>query len=312
MLSRSAQGLYWMGRYLERAQHLCRLLRLQSEALVDRPIREIYFGWRRIYNSLDREPPGGRLVSGNDAFTLADSYTLADDLTFDRTNPASVWYCFALGRENARQMRHCISAEMWTSLNLAYLRFQRLGLQDIWMSSSEGFYADMETEISTFSGVAEATMYRDDGWHFMQLGQVIERAQLSASLLLAQIDGSAAEEEADWTTLLRAYHAVDAYNRRYGVEVHSEQVLDLLVTDPMLPNSLCRSLDVTTEQLAELAPAPNASSSAAARRLAGRLGALIHYEWPDREDHEESLSQVNTYCLELHNLVNSTYFDYDL
>ena len=62
MLSRSAQGLYWMGRYLERAEHLCRLLRLQTEALVDRPVREIYFGWKRIYGSMYRQPPLGRVL----------------------------------------------------------------------------------------------------------------------------------------------------------------------------------------------------------------------------------------------------------
>ena len=126
MLSRSAQGLYWMGRYLERAEHLCRLLRLETEALVDRPPREIYFGWSRIYGSINRLPPGGTLEIGDDLFTLVDSYTLADDLTFEHSNPDSVWSCFALGRENARQMRHCISAEMWTRLNLAYLRVQKL------------------------------------------------------------------------------------------------------------------------------------------------------------------------------------------
>ena len=91
MLSRSAQGLYWMGRYLERAEFLCRLLRFQTEALVDRPIREIHFGWTRIYNSMGREPPGGGLeLMDSDEFTLADSYTLADDLTFERSNSDSV------------------------------------------------------------------------------------------------------------------------------------------------------------------------------------------------------------------------------
>ena len=88
MLSRSAQGLYWMGRYLERARHLSRLLQLQSEALVDRPVREIYFGWRRIYASVGRAPPGGSLeVSDDDDFVLADSFTLVDDLTFERLEP---------------------------------------------------------------------------------------------------------------------------------------------------------------------------------------------------------------------------------
>ena len=122
MLSRSAQSLYWMGRYLERAGHLCSLLRLQSEALVDRPIREIHFGWNRIYASVRRDPPGGRVdLFGDEEFALADSFALADDLTFERSNPCSVLSCFAMGRENARNQRHCISPEVWTCLNTAYL-----------------------------------------------------------------------------------------------------------------------------------------------------------------------------------------------
>ena len=76
MLSRSAQGLYWMGRYLERAEHLCRLLRLQTKALVDRPVREIYFGWKRIYGSMYRQPPLGECFLPELGWT-----------EFDPTNP---------------------------------------------------------------------------------------------------------------------------------------------------------------------------------------------------------------------------------
>ena len=317
MLARSAQGLYWMGRYLERAQHLCRLLQLQTEALVDRPIREIYFGWSRIYSSMNREPPGGSLELGSDDdYTLADSFALADDLTFERSNPNSMWSCFTSGRENARQMRHCISAEMWSYLNQAYLRIQRLSIQDIWRTAPESFYAETETAINTFYGVAGAGMYRDDGWRFMQLGRLIERAQFSTSILLAQIlaqiGGMATKEDSDddWTTLLRAYRALEVYNRRCGVEVYPERALDLLVTDPMLPNSLCRSLDVAVAELAALSPGPDADATAATRRLAHRLSALIHYEWPDRRDHQAFLLQVRNYSRDLHNLVTATYFDY--
>ena len=98
MLSRSAEGLYWMGRYLERAQHLSRLLRVQTETLLDRPVDEIHFGGLRMYGSLDRQPPVGSLeLLGQDDYSLADSYTLADDLTFERTNPDSVWSGVANG-----------------------------------------------------------------------------------------------------------------------------------------------------------------------------------------------------------------------
>ncbi len=350
MLARSAQGLYWMGRYLERADHLCRLLRLQTEALVDRPVAEIYSGWNRIYSSLDRQPPGTGLdmlpnagfdqaqaqgegvlqvmgvpgtrawqISGGDEYTLADSFTLADDLTFESSNPGSVWSCFAQGRENARQIRHCISAEMWRSLNLAYLRIQHINILEIWNSSPEAFYLEIDADIDNFMGVAAATMYRDEGWHFMQLGRFIERAQLSVALYLAQIElfpvdysGPYEGSESDWVTLLRMYHAVEAYNRAYSVEVSPVQVLELLVTDPLLPDSLCRSLEVVASELSSIAPGPDAEADAAARRLAGRLTAVVNYDWPDASDKQRLLLRLRERCFELHGLVSTAFFDYAL
>ena len=126
MLSRSGQGLYWMARFLERAAHLCRLMQLQVETLVDRPLREIHFGWNRVYSSMNQSPPAGTLEAfGSDDCTLADSYTLADHLTFESMmNPESIWNCFAYTRENVREVRNDMSAEMWLSLNMAYLRLQ--------------------------------------------------------------------------------------------------------------------------------------------------------------------------------------------
>ena len=317
MLSRSAQGLYWMGRYLERAGHLCRLLQLQVEALVDRPALEIHFGWRRIYAVLDREPPFGSdfEVDESDDFTLADSYTLAGDLTFERSNSESIRACFAFGRENARQMRHCISGEMWTCLNLAWLRIRDLEIEDIWKVSPENFYVGTTREIDTFVGVADATMYRDEGWRFMQVGRFIERTQLLVALLLAQLDtGRAlgAASDSGWTSLLRACQAFDAYKRSYSVEVRPDRVLELLVADPQLPGSLHRSLEALASELDAIGPGPDATAGAAAERLAGRLCALIRYEWPDRQDWEALLTQVREHSLKLHDLVNTTYFDYNL
>ena len=315
MLSRSAQGLYWMGRYLERAGCLCRLLQLQVEALVDRPVPEIQSGWSRIYAVLDRQPPFGDDLESDesDDFALADSYTLAGDLTFERSNLESLRSCFALGRENARQMRHCISAEMWTCLNLAWLRIRELDLEDIWRVSPESFYAETTHEIDTFVGVAEATMYRDEGWRFMQLGRFIERAQLLVALLLAQLATSRAlstAPELGWTSLLRACRAFDAYKRSYSVDIQPGLVLDLLVTDPILPGSLCHALDTLAAELAAIGPGPG--PYAAAERLAGRICALARYEWPDREDQEALVKQAEEHCRKLHGLVVDSYFDYSV
>ena len=315
MLSRNAQGLYWMGRYLEGAQHLCGLLRLQTEALVDRPIREIYAGWKRIYDGIGREPPGGSLaLSETDEFTLADSYTLADDLTFERSNPDSVWRCLAMGRENARQMRNSISADMWTSLNLAYLRIQDLAIQDIW-TAPESFYAETFAEINTFTGVAAFTMYRDDGWHFLQLGCSMERSQLLASLLLAHLLSEVSAEEVredDWATLLRAYHATETYNRKHSVEVFGDKVLELLLNDSMLPRSLRCSIDQLSAGLSGLKPGPDPGSNAAVRQAEIRLNNLVDQGLTPQGNRVALLRRVNERCRELHQLVSDSYFSYPL
>lgn len=328
MLARSAESLYWMGRYLERAERLCRLLQLQSAALVDRPLREIHFGWQRIYLSIGREPPGGTTRFQTDDFVLADSYTLADDLAFEGSNPDSVWNCFAQGRENARHTRHCISGEMWTQLNMAYLAIQPVGIADIWRASPESFFAATAAKINTFDGVAESTMYRDDGWRFMQLGRYVERAQLSAALLLAQIslaDGGDDEDkdmdadadsdggpdsEAAWASLLRINHAFEAYVRQHGVTVLPDAVIDLLATDPLLPNSLYRSLEIAAAQVSEISPGPNPEANAAVRRAVGRLCALLLYVWPEETDRAELLGTVRGLCRELHQLVVNAWFEY--
>ena len=320
MLARSAEGLYWTGRHLERAAHLARLLWLQVEALVDRPVEEIHFGWRRIYRSLRRAPPGGREeFGGGDDYTLADSYTLADDLTFERANPASLRSCFAAGRENARQMRHCISAEMWTCLNLAWLRIAASEMRQIWSASPEAFYAATARDIDAFTGVAEATMYRDEGWRFMRLGRFIERAQLTLALLLAQLRcASADEDEAEWSGLLRTYHALEAYHRRHGLAVAPRAALDLLVTDPRLSRSLCHALKAAQAELAAIGPGPGTRANAEATRLAGKLCALAEYDWRQQaageiqEREGALLQQAEGHCRRLHELAALTYFDYGI
>ena len=148
---------------------------------------------------------------------------------------------------------------------------------------------------------------------FLQLGRVMERSQFLVALLLFQLAAEKEVEEdsdADWTTLLRAYHAFEAYNRKYSVEVQSGQVLDLLVTDPLIPGSLSRTLDMIAANLSSLGSGSDERSGGEAQRLAGRLGSLVHYDWPDTEDHRKLLKRVREYGRELHGLVTASYFEY--
>ena len=321
MLTRSAEGLYWTGRYLERTDHLCRLLRGQMEALVDRPTREIHFGWRRIYTALGRVQPGMDVGLGgsDDDFTLADAFTLADYLTFERSNPDSIWNGFSLARENARQMRHCISAEFWSCLNLTWLRLRMQRIEQIWKTAPEAFYTELGRDIDTLAGVAAATMYRDQGWRFLELGRYTERAQLIIALLLAHLatmrrpeeDGEAAG--ADWSSLLRVCQAVDAYRRRHGAEVRPARVIDLLVNDPLVPRSLCHAIETASAELHALPLGPGPTADA--RRLAHQVRATLLHDWPvgsSLEARNECLRAVQDQCFTLHDLVMAAHVHYDV
>lgn len=316
MLSRSAQGLYWMGRYLERAAHLSRLMQLQVETLVDRPLREIHFGWNRVYSSMNQFPPAGTLEAfGNDDYALADSYTLADHLTFEPTNPDSIWNCFAYARENARQVRNYISTEMWLSLNMTFLRLRGLTIQEIWKTAPESFYAGTAKDVATFTGVAEATMYRDEGWHFIQLGRYIERGQLSASILLSQIAAQDRQDEsfdADWANLLHVFRAFDAYVHSYSVVVQPGQVLDLVVTDVQLPGSVRRSLDAIASVLDAIGAGPSPDASRQAAVLCASLCAVVREGRSDVASWRTTLEQVNGESRALHQQIMDDYIAYPL
>ena len=118
---------------------------------------------------------------------LVDAFTLADDLTFDAGNPDSIRGCLANARENARQVRNVVDEDLWACLNLAFFDLRDLGITDIWRDRPGDFYRRTEDAVRTFFGIAGSNMYRDDGWHFLQLGRFVERAQLISALLEAQL-----------------------------------------------------------------------------------------------------------------------------
>ena len=318
MLARSAESLYWMGRQLERAEHLSRLMEVQIGALVDRPVHELTFGWRRIYKHLHVQPPSAQADESfrfSDEESLADAYTLADDLTFETSNDYSVWRCFAQGRENARQIRHRISDEMWSALNLTFLRVRDTTLAGIWPEEPDQFYADLVRDINTFFGIAAVSMYRDEGWDFMQLGKTIEHLQLRANLLTIQATDSTpippdGSQDFEWVSLLHAYHADWAYQRIHGIDMDASNALNMLVSEPDLPNSLMYAISRTDERIKELGVAPDAKAGDSALRFAGRLKSLIDHEWPESDDPARMLMLVSNLAERLHGRIAEAWFNY--
>lgn len=316
MLSRGAEGVYWMGRYFERAGHMCRQLRWQVESLVDRPVREIHFGWYRIYSSLGKPIPGAATepAGGEDDRVLVDSRALADDLTFEPTNADSIWSAFKCGRDNARQMRHYLSDEVWTNLNRTYLRFRKLRIEDIWTTAPEAFYEGVAYDLDALSAAEDATMYHDDAWSFLRMGRFIERAQLTIALILAHtaaIRSTGDSFNDDWSSLLRICQAVDAYRYRYGVAIEPDRVLDMLVTDERLPRSLMSGLGVVADELTAIQAGARASAEALALVLS--LTDAVRRDWPDHPDlerREQILAGARDICRRLHEQVLTAYVSY--
>ena len=320
MLARNAEGLYWIGRYLERARHGCRLLAEQISALEDQPVEQIDRNWRRLYRAVGRTPIGGDLVSNadDDDFMLADAYTLTDDLTFERNNPDSIRNCVANARENARQVRNVIADSLWSCLNLAWLELSDVGIETIWTDRPEVFYERTENAIRTFSGVAESAIYRDDPWQFLMLGRFIERTQLLAALLDAHIALFPTDDphhESDWRSLLQVCEAEFAYRHLYSLQHRPHFVVDFLVVDARLAHSIRYALARIVEAL-DAVSGGRPLDSAPGRR-AGRMVAAIDYDWPERAHDDDAATQaaledVRTSCRSLHDEISATYFDYEI
>ena len=320
MLSRNAQGLYWMGRYLERAQHGCHLLAEQFIIIEDRPIEQIDQSWRRLFRAVGRTPLGGHLdpPPDDEDFMLADAYTLADDLTFEPTNPNAIRNCVAAARESARQVRNVIPDKMWSSLNLAYIDLRDVEMETIWNDRPGTFYDRTEGAIRTVSGVAEGTIYRDDNWHFLQLGRFVERLQSVAALLdshIAQFATAAPDDDADWLSLLWICEAHFAYRRLYSQGLRPTSMVDFLVADPSLSHSIRHALGRIVEALGAVAAGPPLRIEA--ERRAGRMVASIDLDWPDRDPEDDDatravLQDLGDSCRQLHDDIAAAYFDYEI
>ena len=320
MLARSARGLYWVGRYLERAQHGCRLLAEQLGALEDRPVAEIELNWRRVYTALGRAPLGGGLAHGlaDDAFMLADAYTLVGDLALEADNPDAIRSCLASARENARQVRNTLDRELWGCLNLAFLGIRDVGIEDIWKDRPADFVRSAEDAARIFWGVAASAMYRDESWHFLRLGRYVERTQLLAALIDSQLAVFPSREhfsESDWLSLLRICGANGAYGRLFSLKVRPPLVINFLVTDPRLPRSVRFGLAMIIDAL-DVVSLREPLAVEAGRR-AGRMAARIDFDWPnldlaDRSATRAMLDGIRDSCRLLHDDIRVAYFDYEI
>ena len=321
LLSTDAQNLYWMSRYLERAGHISRLLVTQFDLIHDRPTGDIERGWRRIYNSLGRKPAGANLmpIQDDDFVMLLDAYTLVDDLTFEPENPDAIVGLFGKARENARQIRNILSHEIWSTLNVSFLEMNKTRLQDIWGDHPRDYFIRSSVAVRTFCGIADATMYRDHGWHFFRLGQQVERIQLTCALLDAHVRLFPTDDyhwDLHWGGLLEICVARGTFRRLHSVDYLPDRVIDFLVGDTGLANSISHGLSQIQKTLEIISGSTDTGQKSEAEWHIGKTRALIDYVWPVRDKDDASmlkiLEQINSGVLEIDNLIHKAYFNYPI
>jgi len=306
MLARVADSLYWIGRYIERAEHVSRLSAVMLNATLDSTQGAVQTG--RIGLAALGEPDSGR---------ANQTYEAAHDLALDRTDSGSVVVSLARARENARQVRDQISTETWERLNLLYLRTTGVGVETAFDDDPPGFLNEIIADLHLFKGAADTTLSHGEGWRFLLLGVHIERAQLIARLLeVCFSDGKtpAVTEPIALMSVLRMACALEPYLRVYTADINSRFILEFLLFDEDFPRSV-RFCTAHIQDLLSHLGAELGVHRSDALRLAGRLDARLKYA--DVGEVETTgasalLTAVAAECSSIHEAIYATFVAYPL
>jgi len=256
MLSRTADNLYWIARYAERAETMARLLEVGSRIAL---LPSSGTGYRSEWDSLLQA--SGTAIGFDRKYGDPVQRNIESYLFFDRDNPSSVASCLFRARENARIVRTALTTQVWDAINTAFQELR--GLERRPRSELELTQLTDWTMRHTamLRGAIDATLLRNDGWDFLNLGYCLERADNTARLmdvkyyvLLPGIDyvGSGLDNY-QWTTLLRAMSAHRAFHWAYGGEVTARKIAHFLILNPQCPRSLIACVDGLNTHLDRLA-----------------------------------------------------------
>lgn len=305
MLARVADSLYWMGRYVERAEHVARLADVMLNATLDRSEAAVQTARIGLAAAGDSDNSRAELV-----------FDAARSLTLDRDDPNSVLMSLARARENARQVRDQITTETWERLNMLYLRVTGEGAGAAFEAGSSAFLHDVIADLHLFKGAADATMSHGEGWRFLMLGVYLERARLVSRLLEVGFgNGLAVTDRTALMNLLRMACALEPYLRRYTAEIEPRHILGFLLFDPEFPRSIRFSTARIEEHLVGISRHVESGGLSAPERLAGRLKARLQYA--DVEELESAgagglLAAVVAECGRIHDAIFETFVAYSL
>jgi len=284
MLSRVADALFWMSRYLERAEHVARLLDVCFHLELD--LHGVLAGphelqWTSLAAILQQQIPKQTRSAASPQAAISHW------LTFDLTNPDSIMSCVSRARGNARSVRGTINSGMWRELNMLYMQLSDPGFSLLATESPHEYFQAVERGSCLFQGVCDTTLNHDEGWQFIQLGKHLERAEKTLRILdiqyhlLYDLDSLADLPLANllWGAVLRSCRAYEAYQRLYVGRIERENVVEFLLLHPQFPRSVRFCLQSAWEALAAIEGlVPGRNLSEADRKLGLVLSELRYRE----------------------------------
>ncbi len=278
MLSRVADSLYWMSRYLERAEHTARVINIQLNLMLERGVGSDDAYWAHVLRTLGIE------LSAAEA---AEAQMLAVSLVRDTRHKASIVASIIGARENARQVREQISSEMWEQLNRLFHSVREWGDGSAW--DAREFLQSVKEGSHLFQGITDSTMTHGEGWQFIQAGRFLERTVAVSSLvgehfreLPVAREESESESEADpvhleWIGLLRSCTAFEAYCKAYTADLQPDRIAEFLVLHPTFPHSIRFSAGALEKAVREIGREVAGRRSSRVERIAGRLHATLSF-----------------------------------
>ncbi|GAB3602827.1 alpha-E domain-containing protein [Kineococcus gypseus] len=300
MLSRIAESLFWIGRYVERADSTARILDVHVEHTLADPWIDESAVSRSLLSVMGTPVEDG---------ARAGRRELLEVLAHDPLSPSSITGALGAARENARRARETVSSDMWESLNTTWNALASGRWRAV---AAPRFFAWVRERTAVVNGLVDATMSRDDSWQFFVLGRSLERADMTARLVDTRaVPGVGAQ----WPLLLRSTGAYEAFLRAYrgsstgaAGEVHAAE---FLLLDRLFPRSVVHALESAEACLEALEPQPRRAGYAAdARRVLGRARTRLEFSSPEQllEDLHAQMRAVQEACSQASLAVGERFF----
>ena len=314
MLSRVADSLYWMSRYLERAENTVRQLDVTMGLMLDTGGANAETRWQRLLAALGK--PVGMEWNG-------DLESMTRKLVFDSISPASVTFCVNGARENARQAREEISSEQWQRLNRLFHHMHSPNAQSQFNSSINDLLAAVIDGIHLFKGVSDTTMIHGQGWQFIRLGRYLERAYATATMLEVYQEElfnplereNTGYQYLEMVGLLRCCTSFEAYCQVYTADMVPDRILEFLLLNRDFPHAIRYCVDGIRHAIDSVEHTGGRRAPDELAAGIGRLHAMLGYTTISEilsGDTAAFLHNIREQCLRIHELIYRYYVHYSI